>query len=360
MRLPPPDVVEAWVAGPLRVVHRGAEPAPVVVVPADDRHPLLDAGASIHVVRRHRWRGAPVAGGRVRASVRAPVRLPVEGRGTGERDAGLDLRDVDVLPFARQAPVMQAEQDGARAEIASHVVEVGERPARRPPARQPEHVGEPGERLRRRPECHVGRVPPTMAEARHAHVDEVGLQAAELLVGQAHPDERAGGEALGQRVGPRDEATEEVEAPRVLQIERDASLSARVVLEEDTATVETLVGRGDGHEPRLLRQRVAGQWHEGRHQPHRIRARPRFHPDHLGPHGAAERGRLRAVAEAGEVDDTGSGQRALADGGHARLRAPQPALPAGRPLPPASRDVDRSPPRASGADPPPGRIRRRR
>src|SRR6185369_17058392 len=104
------------------------------------------------------------------------------------------------------------------------------------------------------------------------------------------------------------------EPARLLQVERDAPFSSRVVLVENAAAVEAALARRGSGEPGLLRALLAGARHERRHQTDRIRARSRLDPDHLGAEGAAERGRLGAVAEAGQIDDADAGERGVAHG----------------------------------------------
>jgi hypothetical protein len=92
------DVREADVARPFRVIHYRAQPAPVGVVAAGDRDPgVVDRRIGTRRAAPSRAVALRLPNG-VSGTPEAPsVHLPVERGRTGERDARLDLRHVDVL-----------------------------------------------------------------------------------------------------------------------------------------------------------------------------------------------------------------------------------------------------------------------
>ena len=123
---------------------------------------------------------------------------------------------------------------------------------------------------------------PACAEAAVRHVDDVGLDRLQLLVGEAQAREHAGGEVLGDDVGDGDELAQQLLAALGAQVERDAELLDVVVVEAaadlDAAPLVDERRRAAQDVPRALAHRV-------------------LDADHLG----AERGEEPGGARAGEL-----------------------------------------------------------
>ena len=145
--------------------------------------------------------GTPVARRETRSATGAIVEHGVEEERPRQSRRRLELGDVDVLALAGAAAVDDAGQDGDGPEVAPHVVEVGERPARRGPVGEAHHEGEAGQGLGGGAHGHMGGVGALVTESAHRHVDDVGPDLAHDLVGEAPTIQRARREALGYDVG---------------------------------------------------------------------------------------------------------------------------------------------------------------
>ena len=132
------------------------------------------------------------------------------------------------------------------------------------------------------------------AEAGVRHVDDVGLDRPQLLVGEAHAREHAGGEVLGDHVGDGDELAQQLLAALGAQVERDPELLDVVVVEAatdlDAAPVVDERRRAAHDVPRPLAHRV-------------------LDADHLGAERGEEPGRPGARELAAEVADAEVRQR---------------------------------------------------
>jgi hypothetical protein len=94
---------------------------------------------------------------------------------------------------------------------------------------------------------------PRLAEARDAAVDEPQVEAAQRLVIDAQPRLDVGAEILDHHVGLGDEALEDVDAARRLQVERERALVAVEILAIEAPAGEIalhVLARGDLDDPR--------------------------------------------------------------------------------------------------------------
>ena len=256
--------------------------APVVVVAARDRDPVVVALRRVDVVRRHRGELAVVAVGHAVAPCRPAVHREVEQRGPVERDPGFDRRHVDPLPGAGAVAVQQRGEDRHGHEVPAVVVHERVAPARRREIGEPRGRGEPADRLGDRAPALVGPVRALVPEAGVRHVDDVGADRPQLVVREAEPGEHAGREVLGDDVGDRDQPADELAAALGAQVDGDAELLDVVVVER-AAHVDALAV-------------VDERRHAAQDVPpaalHRV-----FDPDHL----RAERGESARRARAREL-----------------------------------------------------------
>ena len=138
------------------------------------------------------------------------------------------------------------------------------------------------------PQVRNARVRAGRAEPRVRDVDDVGLDAGELVVGKAHAGEYAGSEVLGDRVGDGDELAQQLLAALLAKVDRDPEL-LDVVVVEGAAEVDAAPVVDERRHPA---QDVPGALS------HRV-----LDADHLGAERGEELGRAGPGQLAGEVAD---------------------------------------------------------
>src|SRR5712692_3427536 len=122
---------EPRVARQVFVFHCGAQLAPVVVIAAHDRKPLvfsmLLAGGRINAVGRETGVGISDP------SIDAAVYGVVENRGTEKMNRAFRLRLIDILALAGAAPIIERRKNRHRSKPRRHVIGVRtEESGRRP------------------------------------------------------------------------------------------------------------------------------------------------------------------------------------------------------------------------------------
>ena len=255
-----------------------------------DREPLIVPVSREEAVRR--VLGRAVADPR-RVGV---VDQRVDQLGVEQMHRGLVLRDLDLLPLARAFAVDQRRDDlrsgdrrereigVQRAEPDRRAVCLSRLPHH---ARKPRHaVADPAPAVVRPPGAHH----------RERGVDQVRLDRAQLVVGEAELLHRAGREVVGHDVELVEHAADQLEALRLVQVERDAPLVGVGVVEEcagvDRETARRVrelahaVQPGGGLDLDHIRAEV-GQ--------HLGDQRPRRHPAEIEHAHAGQRQRIRAV-----------------------------------------------------------------
>ena len=275
-----PQRVEPRVGRPLGRAHDRDEAAPLLVGEAGDDGPVVVSitQGAVGVVRRCVAAAVVVeqlAARPVRAVARRvagtpgppPVGAEVEERRAGQRHAGRDLREVDVLALAGGAPVVQRGQRGDRAVHAAGVVHVRPAPPGGRRVGQPRQERQPRQRLRRGSERRVVRVRPRLPEAGHRDVDEVGLDRAHLVEGEAPVAQHACAEVLDHDVRRAQQVLDDLQALRAAHVDRDAQLLGVLVVEVAVRV--------------RARARVAEAARAAREGEPRVRP---FDLDHLGAH----------------------------------------------------------------------------
>ena len=232
--------LEAGIVGPLGASDRARERAPLLVVAGGDGDPAVVVDGGEDAARR-----------RAGAAVAAAVRLLAAERDLPDvrpeaGDGGLELRDVDPLPGAAAFAVQQRADDRRHRVVARDVVGQWHGRHRRLAvgvARQVVEAGERGEVGAPRLVVAVRAL--AAAVARHAHVDDVRVHRAHVLVVDPQRVDRRHAEVRQEHVALLDEAVEELTPLGRLELEADAALLRveRVVPGEHVAACEAHVRR---------------------------------------------------------------------------------------------------------------------
>ena len=108
----------ARVAREVFIFHRGAQAAPIVIVAADDRDPLVIAGGWINAVGRESGVGISDS------FLDAAIHRVVENRGPEKVNRAFSLRLIDVLALPGAAPMIERRENRDRGKTRRDVVGV--------------------------------------------------------------------------------------------------------------------------------------------------------------------------------------------------------------------------------------------
>ena len=217
---------EALVERPVRALQRLDHAGPVGVVVNLEDEPVVVAGAGEDAGGSARHLAVAERAGD------AAVQLAVEQRGRERRDHRLPHRDVDVGALAGEAAPFegaQREQRGVQPDVG---VGVGVAHAERRFACVADEAVEAGDAADGGAVGAEAGVDPVLPGKRLRDHDDVRPQLAQLLVAEAEPGQRPGPPVLDQDVGVRDDAAQHLAALVRLEVEREAALVARGVVEE--------------------------------------------------------------------------------------------------------------------------------
>ena len=327
------------VPGPLGTAEHHGESRPLAVALRGEgdpsRAPVL-ALRRVAAVRDGVGGGVPGRGGEApgeRPAPELPGQVPGEGLGVREVDVGAPPRLL--APPERQERCEDDRERGARVgrDGARDLLHLAAAAAR-------ERV--PGRRLHLRAERDVAGVRAAHPPGRHRDHRDTGIGVAHHLPAEAGALDGAGGEALHQHVGAREQPAEGLGAGRRANVERDVALVAVAL---DLRRHPLVDGSG-----------AVGDARVGDERARQGSPRERLDLDHVGAHVAEQRGAERAGPHLGEVDDPDAGE------GTARHGPPRSRGRPGRPGSRATRARDR-PASRTGCRPEggsPGRARARR
>ena len=274
---------EARVVGQLGPAHRVAQPAEDAVLVRGDDHPQVVARPED--VRRS---DALQAGSRRLADDAEPVVL--RHGALEQRERRLHQRDVDDLPspLAEHVAVVERRQDALHGEHRGERVAERDACARRRLAREAVDVPEAAHRLRDGGVARALGVRPGLAVPGDACEHDAGVRRRQPLVAEVPALERARAEVLGDDVRDADELEQELLAPRLAQVERDALLVPRLYGPPEGAALVASVA------PVAQRVGLAG----------------RLDLDHLGAHVAEQPAGERACEQRAELDQAHARERA--------------------------------------------------
>ena len=153
----------------------------------------------------------------------------------------LQQRGVDPLALAGALALEQRHQDAVRQEHAGGEVGHGDADAHRALARQASDRHQPAEALGDLIVTGAIAIGAALAEARDAGVDDPRVDRAERLVVDAEAVLDVGPEVLDDDVGPGGELLEDLDAARVLEVERHRALVAVQVLEVELVAGEVVL-----------------------------------------------------------------------------------------------------------------------
>ena len=190
---------------------------------AGDGAPAVIALAGVGAVRRSAGMSVAAAFGL------APHHGPFHHRRGEEVQRGFKLRHVDVLAAPGAAAVVQRGDDGGNGETRHDEVRVGAVRIGRRPVRPAGQAGHAAERRQHRAETRLPRVRAAAAQHRSAEQDDVGLDGAQVVVAEAPFLQRAGGEILGDQIGPGDQPLDNLDALGMRHVEAEAELVGVVI-----------------------------------------------------------------------------------------------------------------------------------
>ncbi len=150
----------------------------------------------------------------------------VRNLGGEESEARFQHRDIDVLALAGVGALEQGGRDG---ECGGHA---GQHVAHRETGTSGAHFlvagqrHDAGQRLDLAVVAGLVAIGTGAAEAGDGAIDQAGIDRAEGVVADAEAIHHAGAEVLHHHVGARDEAVDDVDCGRLLQIEREAAFVA--------------------------------------------------------------------------------------------------------------------------------------
>ena len=175
----------------------------------------------------------------------APVHGGVQQHGPAEVEAGFQLRHVQVRAASGGPLAVHGGQDGGDGELGTHEVGVRAVGVHRPAVGPADDVGVAGQGRQHRAESRLGLHGAAAPQHGRAEQHDARVDLAQLVVAQAPAFQGAGGEVLGDHVGPFRDAQDQLRRAGMAHVDGQAVLVG-VVVGEVAGAVDARLSAGEG------------------------------------------------------------------------------------------------------------------